>query len=49
MHLCGASYVIRQEDSKTFKNRLYICGSYESIHLTMKDPDYANNVKNTLE
>jgi hypothetical protein len=28
MYLCGGSYVIRQPDNKTFKNRLYICGTY---------------------
>ena len=25
--LCGGSYVIKQTDNKTFKNRLYVCGT----------------------
>ncbi len=38
MNLCGGSYVIRQPNNKNFKDRLYICGTYESIHLTFKCP-----------
>lgn len=36
--LCGGSYVIKQQDNKTFRNRLYICGSQKSIHLTFPSP-----------
>jgi hypothetical protein len=48
MYLCGASYVIRQADNKTFKNRLYICGTFESAHLTFRDPEDANHAYNII-
>jgi hypothetical protein len=36
INLCGGSYVIRQQNNKNFKDRLYICGTYQSIHLTFR-------------
>lgn len=48
MDLCGASYVIRPPDNANFKNRLYICGSHQSIHLTFKVLETANHSKQMI-
>ncbi len=49
MYLCGASYIIRPPDNVNFKNRMYICGSFQSIHLTLNNADIANNYKAIIE
>lgn len=49
MNLCGASYIIRPPDNVNFKNRMYICGSFQSIHLTFKSPEIANHTKGIIE
>jgi hypothetical protein len=42
LNLSASSYVVRQPDSVNFKNRLYICGRSESIHLNFRCSEDAN-------
>lgn len=35
--LCGKSYVQLRPNNKSFRNRLFVCGTEESIHLTFRD------------
>ena len=41
--------MIKQPDNKTFKNRLYVCGTEKSLHLTFPSPADQQNVFELLE